>query len=248
MFMKRGYTDFVFDVADVLVTWPKDLTCPIDRKALRSCLVSRTWYQYESGRLSKTECFERLSSQFKLDASTIDAAWAHVCAQLRPNADMVALVGELRSARPGVRVVGVLNTSAPDDALFRAKASVEWALFDAVYTSHELGIRLPNPGFFERMLAPDAGAAQFDPLEAVFVGHDADDVVTARAYGMHGVLLSDFAAARRELRNLVGDPVKRGWEYLRANAGKLACDADRPGVSIMENFGQLLILEATGDR
>ena len=65
---------------------------------------------------------------------------------------------------------------------------------------------------------------------------------------MHGVLLCDFKAVRRELRNLVGDPVKRGWEYLRANAGNHACEVEKRNVSFMENFAQLLILEATGDR
>ena len=44
MFLKRGYTDFVFDVSDVLLTWPSDLTYPIDRKILRSYLVCRTWF------------------------------------------------------------------------------------------------------------------------------------------------------------------------------------------------------------
>ena len=52
MFMKSGYTDYVFDLADALVTWPSDLTCPIERKALRSCLVSRTWYRYEANQIS----------------------------------------------------------------------------------------------------------------------------------------------------------------------------------------------------
>ncbi|KAH9914153.1 uncharacterized protein BXZ73DRAFT_106651 [Epithele typhae] len=101
-----------------------------------------------------------------------------------------------------------------------------------------------------QLMMPDAFVYILDGMRPTreALGHDADDVVAAKWFGSHGILLADFKAARRELQNLISDPVKHGWEYLCANAGKLACDADRPGVSIMENFGQLLILEATGDR
>ncbi|KAI1784097.1 HAD-like domain-containing protein [Ganoderma leucocontextum] len=247
MFLKLGYTDFVFDVSDVLITWPPDLTCPIDRKVLRSYLVTRTWFQYESGKISKEECLQRLATKFSHEPVNIDNAWRHVTAALRPNEEMVALIKEIRETTGGkARIFGTFNVSRPDYEFFRSRVDVDWSIFDAVFASHELDIRLPNPGFFKRVLAKEEW--KIEPHDTVFVGHDSDDVVTARSFGMHGVLLADFKEARRELRNIVGDPVKRGWEYLRANAGKLACDADRPGVSIMENFGQLLILEATGDR
>ncbi|RDX55002.1 hypothetical protein OH76DRAFT_856104 [Lentinus brumalis] len=250
MFLKRGYTDFIFDISDVLLTWPSDLTCPIDRKLLRSCLVSRTWYRHESGSISTEECFQLLSKQFSHEPAILNKAWTHVSHALRPNDEMIALIKELKAAAPGkARVYGVFNVSAPDYEYFRSRTDLDWSVFDTVFTSHELGIRLPNPGFFKRLLDSSLpGDTKIVYGNTVFVGHDADDVVTARSFGMHGVLLLKFDEARRELRNLAGDPVKRGWEYLRANAGKLACDADRPGVSIMENFGQLLILEATGDR
>lgn len=247
MFLKRGYTDFVFDVSDVLLTWPSDLTYPIDRKILRSYLVCRTWFQYESGKVSKDECFQDLATKFSHDAGNIDNAWRRVAAALRPNEEMVALIKEIRQTTGGTaRIFGAFNVSQPDYELFRSRPDIDWSIFDTVFTSHELDTRLPNPGFFKRVLAQEEW--KINPHDTVFVGHDSDDVVTARSFGMHGVLLAGFEEARRELRNIVGDPVKRGWEYLRANAGKLACDADRPGVSIMENFGQLLILEATDDR
>ena len=247
MILKRGHTDFFFDVSDVLITWPTDLTCPIDRKVLRSYLVTRTWFEYEEDQISKEECLQRLTKQFSHDPASISGAWAHVTNALRPNREMVALIQELRKTSGGkARIFGTFNVSRPDYEFFRSRTDVDWSIFDTVFTSHELGIRLPKLGFFKRVLAKEE--LKINPHNAVYIGHDSDDVVTARTFGMHGILLSDFNEARRQLRNIVGDPVARGWEYLRANAGNLPCDADRPGVSIMENFGQLLILEATGDR
>jgi len=51
----------------------------------------------------------------------------------------------------------------------------------------------------------------------------------------------------RALRNLVGDPGKRGHEFLNNNAGRLQSVTDNH-VTLQENFAQLLILEATGNR
>ncbi|RPD74190.1 hypothetical protein L226DRAFT_464064 [Lentinus tigrinus ALCF2SS1-7] len=249
MFFKRGYTEFIFDVSDVLITWPSDLTCPIDREALRLCLVSRTWFRYETGNISKEACFQLLSKQFSRDAAVFEDAWTHVSHALRPNDEMVALIKELKASSPKARVYGAINISAPDYEYFRSRTDMDWSIFDAVFTSHELGIRMPHPGFLKRTLETAAQkGTKLNYEDTVFVGHDIDEVVNAMTFGMHGIEFVDFPAARRELRNLVGDPVKRGWAYLRANAGNLPCGANRPGVSIMENFGQLLLLEATGDR
>ncbi|KAI0704997.1 HAD-like domain-containing protein [Cerioporus squamosus] len=247
VFLRRGYTNFIFDVSDVLLTWPSDLTCPIDRKVLRSCLVSGTWFRYESGAISKEECLQRLSARFSLEPSVIDDAWKHVTHALRPNTELIALIKEIKAAAPGkVRVFGASNVSALDYEYFRSRTDLDWSIFDAVFTSHELGTRLCSPGFFKRL--PEH--VQINYEDAVYVGHiqDADDVVNARSFGMHGILLGDLKENRREMLNLVGDPVKRGWEYLRANAGKHASELDKSAVTFTDNFSQLLILEATGDR
>ena len=248
VFLKRGYTDFFFDLSDVLLTWHSELTFPIDRKILRACLVSGTWYRYESGAITQEQCLARLSAQFSLEASVIEDAWKTVTHALRPNADLVALIKELKAAAPGkVRIFGASNVSALDYEDFRSRTDLDWSIFDAVFTSHELGIRLCDPGFFKRL----GDRIQINYHDAVYVGHlhDADDVVNARSFGMHGIVLGDLKENRREMLNLVGDPVHRGREYLRANAGKHVSELDaKPGFTFTDNFTQLLILEATGDR
>ncbi|KAH9919182.1 uncharacterized protein BXZ73DRAFT_105011 [Epithele typhae] len=226
--------------------WLEDLTCPIDRKTLRDCLYSRTWYEHECGRTSRAACFDALGAQFSIDPPELEAAWAQVVAQLAPSEEMLALVRELRAHWPGVRVFGAFNVSQADYATIYGTGA-EWDVFDAVFTSHELGSRMPNLGFFRRVFE-GAGGWRLAARDTVYVGHDADDVVTAKTFGAHGILLTDVKTARRELWNLAGDPVKRGREYLRANAGKLVCEVDGSDVSVVETFSQLLILEATGDR
>ena len=248
VFLKRGYTDFFFDLSDVLLTWHSELTFPIDRKILRACLVSGTWFRYESGAITKEQCLARLSAQFSLEASVIEDAWKTVTQALRPNADLVALIKELKAAAPGkVRIFGASNVSALDYEYFRSRTDLDWSIFDTVFTSHELGIRLCDPGFFKRL----GDRIQINYHDAVYVGHlhDADDVVNARWFGMPGIVLGDLQENRREMLNLVGDPVHRGREYLRANAGKHVSELDaKPGFTFTDNFTQLLVLEATGDR
>jgi hypothetical protein len=49
------------------------------------------------------------------------------------------------------------------------------------------------------------------------------------------------------LRNLIGDPVTRGREFLHRNAGMHNSITDN-GTALKENLSQLLILEMTNDR
>lgn len=253
MYTRSGYTDLIVDISTVLLTWPTHLDRgPIDLKALRACLASSPWMEYEAGRIPAAECFQELFAQLGVAPCDLERTWTHVRTTLHPNTELVAV---MRALRPRCRrVIGVLNAAAPDEAAFRTIAEADWdALFDTVYVSHALGARLASPGFFRRVCdserAATGGGDSFDPSNAVFVGHDGDALLVARAFGMHGVLLTgDSVRARRELMNLFGDPVERGMAFLRANAGKLASEVDGSDTSVVDNFSQLLILEETRDR
>ncbi|OCH89461.1 hypothetical protein OBBRIDRAFT_794242 [Obba rivulosa] len=242
----RTYFDFVLDVSDVLFDWPAELPSSIPRKVWRQIFWSKTWFDFERGRIDQAECYRSLAEEFKMPAEHILEEWGKVREVLHPNAPLLAAVRELKEQSEGkMRVYGAFNVTAPDYEYFRAKAGADWSLFDQVYASTTVRERMPNPSFYKAIYS-DAG---INPHTSVFLSHDLDNVVTPRAYGMHGVQLSlkDPKPAIRALRNLAGDPVQRGWEYMRNNAGKHVFETDT-GVVMIENFGQLLILEATGDR
>ena len=72
-------------------------------------------------------------------------------------------------------------------------------------------------------------------------------MLQARCVGWHGIVFDSPTNAIRQLRNLLDDQVKRGREFLNRNAKKMHSIADN-GIVIKENFAQLLILDATGNR
>ncbi|OBZ71404.1 Alpha-D-glucose-1-phosphate phosphatase YihX [Grifola frondosa] len=238
------YSTLIVDVSDVLVTWPPNLSPPIPLQVLKSCLDSKTWYDYECGLISKEDCLQLLGERFSLDVTSIDDVWHQVRGSLRPNREMVSLVAEIRvQSGSNLRILGAFNVSPLDYDFFRNRASAERSICNAIYTSAQLGTRMPNLSFFQRVLADE----NIDPHSTIFMGRNVDDVVTPRSFGIHGVLLKDFDKVRRALRSLTVDPVKRGLDYLRIAAGNLVTETNM-GITMMENFGQLLIFEALGDR
>ena len=70
--------------------------------------------------------------------------------------------------------------------------------------------------------------------------------MSARSLGLKGIVFTSFDEVARELRTLVRNPIIDGEKYLRDHAKEMKSVTDT-GVVLEENFGQLLILEATGD-
>ncbi|OBZ67148.1 hypothetical protein A0H81_12851 [Grifola frondosa] len=201
MYLKNGYTDIVFDVSDVLLSWPSDLSFP-------SSLVK----SYEDASLPKR------------DGGLIETAWCEVRDHLRPCVELVALIRELKTSNTKIRVFGTLNVSAPDyDFFTKAIWIAPFLMAYSPPTNCTLVCRIPR----------SSDMSSRTPR--------------ATSFGMHGIILTDLPKVCRELRNLVGDPVKRGWDYLRQNAGHHLSEIDN-GMKLMENFGQLMLLEMTGDR
>jgi len=133
------------------------------------------------------------------------------------------------------------NISHPDHDYLRTKPA-DWSLFDKVYTSADAGDRKPNLGFYRQVLDDIA----VDPRSIVFVDDKPENVLSARSFGLRGIVFDDQKRAIQAIRNAVQDPVDRARSYLQTNA-KLLHSVTSTGVPIEENFAQLLILEATCD-
>jgi FMN phosphatase YigB (HAD superfamily) len=136
------------------------------------------------------------------------------------------------------------NISQPDFDAIRMRTAA-WDIFDKVFTSCAAGERKPHLGFYRHVLA-ETGS---NPHSTVFVDDKLENVLSARSLGLHGIIF-DSHEVKRTLRNVLGDPIARGQQYLKDNAGHLNSVTDDGHAlnEIRENFTQLLIWEATGDR
>jgi histidinol phosphatase-like enzyme len=138
-------------------------------------------------------------------------------------------------------VYAMSNISLPDYRYLRTKPA-DWAIFDDVFASAAVGQRKPNPGFCDYVLK----ATNTEPKNAIFVDDKVENVLSAEYLGFHGILFSDSLLVAQALRNLPGDPLKSGQAFLDRNAKMMVSETGN-GISIKDNFAQLLILEATNN-
>ncbi|TFK75393.1 HAD-like protein [Pluteus cervinus] len=242
------FTTIIFDLGDVLFKWSAPKELPVSPKTLRKILSSPTWFNYERGLLTEDECYEQVGQEYSLQPSDIRRAFLEARESLVANDDLIALIHELKKQSEGqLRVFAMSNISKPDYAVLRTKPA-DWSVFDEVFTSGMVGERKPHLGFYRHVVA----TTRIDPRRTIFVDDKLENVLSARSLGMYGIVFDSPGPVKRALRNLIGDPISRGREYLRQNAGHLesvtAGTEQQEPIALHENFAQLLILEVTGDR
>lgn len=69
-------------------------------------------------------------------------------------------------------------------------------VIDAVYASYDLGVRKPDPAFFERLIDAESVA----PQDVLFVDDRERNVEAAREVGLRAVRFTDEASLRADLR------------------------------------------------
>lgn len=235
-------TTLILDIGDVLFSWSPHTKTSIPPRTLKAVLSSPTWADYECGFISQHVCYDRISNEFHIPHPDIAEAFKQARESLQPNDEMLSFIRELKHQSGGqLRVYAMSNISHPDHDYLRTKPA-DWSLFDKVYTSADAGDRKPNLGFYRQVLDDIA----VDPRSIVFVDDKPENVLSARSFGLRGIVFDDQKRAIQAIRNAVQDPVDRARSYLQTNA-KLLHSVTSTGVPIEENFAQLLILEATCD-
>lgn len=119
---------------------------------------------------------------------------------------------------------------------------VDWDLFDGIFTSSSVGMRKPELQFFHHIL----DSIHLKPDEVIFIDDDTDHVLAAMTLGMQAIV-SNSVAISQTLFNLVeDDTISRGQQFLRKNAKNLHSET-HTGITIRENYAQLMILEVTNE-
>lgn len=148
-----------------------------------------TWPRFERGQLTEDE-FWAAHAAWSPDLAAFERARRE---GTRWIAGMRELVGALRAA--GHRIVVASNyPSWIDDLEQRLLAG----LVDDVVASCRIGVRKPEPAFYDR-LATAAGAP---PQRTLFVDDREANVAAARQAGMHGLRFESAQALRRDLAEL----------------------------------------------
>ncbi len=151
----------------------------------------------------------------EIDMATFAVAWAAEARALGHEIDgrlvLERLSGEIRPrmvaaldcCRRHYKTACLTNNFAAPDRVVSEEVAEVYALFDAVLESRVLGVRKPDPRFYERACAT-LGVA---PAEAVFLDDLGVNLKPARALGMHTIKVTDPDEALAELARVLGHPV-----------------------------------------
>jgi putative hydrolase of the HAD superfamily len=157
-------------------------------------------FAYDSGRITTSEFLRRarLLCELRCPDEEVAAAWADI---FHANEEIISLLPELKSR---YRLILASNTNELHSRQFTGQFAMALAQFDAMVFSHAIGVRKPDPAFFEQCQK----LAGYPANECVFIDDLADNIAGARQCGWHGIVYRGIANLREELKRL-GIDVRR---------------------------------------
>jgi len=151
----------------------------------------------------------------EIDVDTFAAAWAVEARRLGHELDgrlvLDRLSGDIRpqmvaaiaALGKSYKTACLTNNFASSERVVSEKAAEVYALFDAVLESRVLGVRKPDPRFYELACA----TLGVEPEESVFLDDLGVNLKPARLLGMHTIKVTDPDDALAELAEVLGHPV-----------------------------------------
>jgi putative hydrolase of the HAD superfamily len=113
------------------------------------------------------------------------------------------MVAAVDACRRRYKTACLTNNFASPGRVVSEEVAEVYARFDAVLESRVLGVRKPDPVFYERACA----ALGVAPSESVFLDDLGVNLKPARALGMHTIKVTDPDDALAELARVLGHPV-----------------------------------------
>jgi FMN phosphatase YigB (HAD superfamily) len=238
-----SYKAIVLDLNGVLLSYGGTISSSVFKPSqIKNILDSPIWYAYECGHMSRRECYETVSSQFGLDVNVWTQTMDQLTETIRPHSGFINAIKNIKAAFSDIKVYGMSNISQPDYDLLNPMIS-GWGILDAFQASGQTGVRKPDNASYIKFLE----TYQLDAGNCIFVDDRVENVVAAAALGFKGVIFKDSKEVERTIWNLLGNPVKRGVEYMERNAEKMMLELSTGGEQ-PDNFSQFIILELTGDK
>ncbi len=113
------------------------------------------------------------------------------------------MVAAIKACRATYKTACLTNNFALAESLVSEEVAAVYALFDAVLESRVLGVRKPDPRFYELACA----ALGVEPDESVFLDDLGINLKPARALGMRTIKVTDPDQALAELERVLDHPL-----------------------------------------
>ncbi|MDE6917772.1 MAG: HAD family phosphatase [Lachnospiraceae bacterium] len=196
----------VFDIGNVLVNFRwralmEDLQLPEKTRKIFEKTVFRShwWGEYDHGIYEESEILENFRADNKEHLDEFNLVWDNRSRLVEPYAYAVDWISQLKEA--GLKVY--LLSNYPREVFTLHAACGNFPFLDKVDGKVVSGFVKkikPNADIYEHLLKEYKLSAG----ECVFIDDRAENVETARALGMKGIVFADYAQARAELEGMLG--------------------------------------------
>jgi putative hydrolase of the HAD superfamily len=113
------------------------------------------------------------------------------------------MVAAIKTCRTTYKTACLTNNFASAESVVSEEVAAVYALFDAVLESRVLGVRKPDPRFYELACA----TVSVEPEESVFLDDLGVNLKPARALGMRTIKVTDPDQALAELERVLEHPI-----------------------------------------
>ncbi|KAK2589419.1 hypothetical protein QQS21_012905 [Conoideocrella luteorostrata] len=235
------YTAILVEIREIIIHYSYANLTAIPASTFKSIIYCSATSLYQQGKLTRSEYFERLQKDFHLSVHEVEMAFTQLQSTYDVDTALLSFLKGLKVAHSNLEIHVVANIGKADYAAILSLL-IDWNIFDQIFLSFEMKKRKPDLSCFDHILETIRRPAE----QLIFIDWDTDNVLAALSLGMTGIVYENSGSVRLELQNLFGDPLIRAKEFLRRGS-KTFNSISSNGVTIRENFAQLMILEATGD-
>lgn len=195
---QSSWQAIVLDLGNVIFEWSSKPTGDA-RAALKSIMNSDIYAQYETGQIETEDDFcQILGQQLEIDGTHIKTTFQNARVSLQPNRQLVDFIRGLKRTT-GITVYAMSNIPRSDIDYLHREHLPAMDIFDEVFTSGFVGLRKPNPDFFEIVIKK----SQLVPERMIFIDDKAENVDAAQKFGMYGVQFEGTDALCDRLRDLI---------------------------------------------
>ena len=206
----------MFDFGGVITSSPFEAFARYEREAgLPSGFIrlvnstdpdTNAWAHLERGQLDLDGFAQAFEAEARRMGQRVDgrAVLALLGGDVRP-----AMVDAVRRCSERFETACVTNNFSHDGGPTPPQVTAVYELFDVVLESRTLGVRKPEPRFYE--LACEAVGAR--PEEVVYLDDLGINLKPARAMGMHTIKVTDPGVALAELSVVTGLDFEVGGEH-----------------------------------
>ncbi|MFP3938493.1 MAG: HAD family hydrolase [Phycisphaerae bacterium] len=158
-------------------------------------LADGTYRDYERGEMTAEEFYRRLTDVMatEMDFEQFRRGWCNVFDGLYEGTEQ--LLGDLSAH---MRIVALTNTNELHSDVWKRLYADAMRRFEAMFISHELGVRKPEPESYRAVL----DYLGQPPENVVFLDDRTENVSAAERMGMRGILVNDPAEIRDSFRQL----------------------------------------------